>query len=72
MSSLKLVIVAVIVILTDAIIQLLLVAGALLGLSYVILKTTLWDIYHFNLQMWCSGFKTCPHFLIALSLKGNG
>lgn len=27
------------------------VTGALYGLSHLILKTTLWGIYHFDLQM---------------------
>ena len=46
----------VILIITDTIIQPLLVAGALHGLSYLILQTTLWVVYHLNLQMRYGGF----------------
>ena len=56
-ASLKPAVAVVILIITDTIIQPLLMAGALHGLSYLILQTTLWVVYHLNLQMQYGGFK---------------
>lgn len=62
-ASLKPVVAVVILIITATITQPLLVAGALHGLSYLILQTTLWVVYHLNLQMWYGGFEIRPQIL---------